>query len=98
MEGLSLTNFNNDAIVVQGPGSDLIEGNFVGVGPSGTGNGSGNQVGVFITLGSSRNTIGGTAVNRNVISGNNQQGLLLENGGIRQQDCQQLYRYRCNRG
>ena len=79
VEGLSLTNFNNDAIVVQGPGSDSIDGNFVGVAPSGSGNGSGNQVGVFIT-GSSGNTIGGTLADRNVISDSNQQGVLLENG------------------
>ena len=79
VEGLSLTNFNNDAIVVQGPGSNSIDGNFVGVAPAGSGNGSGNQVGICIT-GSLGNTIGGTLADRNVISDSNQQGVLLENG------------------
>ena len=78
VEGLSLTRFD-DGIVVQGPGSDLIAGNFVGVSPSGTGFGWGNQVGVLVT-GGSANTIGGTLADRNVIAGNNQQGVLLENG------------------
>ena len=63
VEGLSLTRFR-DGIVVQGPGSDSIFGNFVGVNPSGTGYGWGNQVGIFVT-GSSGNTIGGTLADRN---------------------------------
>ncbi len=78
IEGLSLTRFN-DAILVQGPGSDAIVGNFVGANPSGTGYGWGNQFGIFIT-GSAGNTVGGSVANRNLISANIQAGLLLENG------------------
>jgi hypothetical protein len=78
VEGLSVTRFG-EGIVVQGPGSDSISGNFMGVNPSGTSSGWGNQVGIFVT-GSSGNTIGGALADRNVIASNNQQGVLLENG------------------
>jgi len=70
--------FQDYAILLQGNGGNLIEGNFIGTNPSGTGaasNGVTRGIGVFS---SSNNTIGGTSpAARNVISGNNQSGIYI---------------------
>jgi hypothetical protein len=78
VEGISITNFAT-AILVQGGSNDSIVGDFVGTGPSGTSSGQGNQIGIELE-GSSGVTIGGTAADRDVISGNNQQGIFMEDG------------------
>ncbi len=77
VEGLSITGFA-DGILISGSGGDTITGNFIGTGPSGT-QGDGNQVGIEVQT--SGNTVGGTkAALRNLISGNNNQGVLLDDG------------------
>ena len=75
--GLAINRSPRDAIRIQGPGTNVIQGNFLGTDVTGTvarGNGEG---GVMIN-GSVGNLIGGTnAAARNIISGGNANGLYL---------------------
>ena len=72
----------NDGVFVQG-GSNLIEGNFIGTNMAGTA-ALANNVGVEISA-SSTNVIGGTTAGaRNVISGNDDDGILLSSLGAEQ--------------
>ncbi len=76
VEGLSITHFN-DGILISGAGGNTITGNFVGTNPTGTANSYNNQTGIEVQT--SGNVIGGTkAALRNVISGNNNQGVRLD--------------------
>jgi hypothetical protein len=78
VEGLSITRFA-DAILISGSGGNTITGNFLGTSPSGTSQGFGNQTGLEVQ--SSANVLGGNkAAMRNLISGNNNQGVLLADG------------------
>ncbi len=78
VEGLAITRFDH-AILVSGPGGNTLTGNFLGTNTSGTAQGYGNQVGIEIQ--SSGNTVGGSKpAARNLISGNNNQGVLLDSG------------------
>ena len=78
VEGLSITRFT-DAILISGSGGNTITGNFLGTNPSGTSQGFGNQTGIEVQ--SSGNVLGGNkAALRNLISGNNNQGVLLDDG------------------
>ncbi len=78
VEGLSITHFN-DGILISGAGANTITGNFLGTNPMGTAGGYNNQTGIEVQT--SGNVIGGAkAALRNVISGNNNQGVLLEDG------------------
>jgi hypothetical protein len=78
VEGLTITRFN-DGILISGAGASTITGNFLGTNPSGTAQGLANQTGIEVQT--SGNTLGGTKpALRNVISGNNNQGILLDDG------------------
>jgi hypothetical protein len=78
VEGLAITRFN-DGILISGAGASTITGNFLGTNPSGTAQGLANQTGIEVQT--SGNTLGGTKpALRNVISGNNNQGILLDDG------------------
>jgi len=78
VEGLSVTRFS-DAILISGSGGNTITGNFLGTNPTGTAQGYGNQTGLEVQT--SGNVLGGPkAALRNVISGNNNQGVLLDDG------------------
>jgi hypothetical protein len=78
VEGVSITRFA-DAILISGSGGNTITGNFLGTNPSGTSQGFANQTGLEVQ--SSGNVLGGNkAALRNVISGNNNQGVLLDDG------------------
>lgn len=75
VRGLSLTGFDN-AIYVTGPGGNVIEGNFLGLSPSGQA--SGNEATGVSIVDSANNTIGGsTALARNVISASGQYGIRI---------------------
>jgi parallel beta-helix repeat protein len=68
IEGLDIVGFGDAGIDVEGS-ADLIAGNYLGPGPSGTSAGPGNVVGVLV--GGAGNTIGGTtAAAANVIGFN----------------------------
>lgn len=71
-------------IVIAGPGiattRNVVQGNLIGTDPSGT-RGVPNSTGVLINGGASGNTVGGTTPGAgNVISGNDQNGILIRGG------------------
>ncbi len=69
IEGLDFTNLGGAAINLSSGGSDVVQGCYIGIGPTGTtvGNNTG-QNGILVN--SASNTIGGTtSATRNVISG-----------------------------
>ena len=75
LRGLELVNFKGDAIELLSGSGSVIEGNIIGLSPTGTDWGNGNGVNIS---GSAGNTIGGTNVaSRNVISGNATAGVLI---------------------
>ncbi len=66
-----------DGIRIEGDGSNTIEGNLVGVDVSGTGDLGNTSNGIYI-VGSPDNIIGGTSASaRNIVSGNDNNGILL---------------------
>jgi hypothetical protein len=68
-------------VAVYGDFGNLIEGNLIGTDVTGT-RALGNSVGVAVGFGASNNTVGGTATGAcNVISGNQQAGVLLGSNG-----------------
>jgi hypothetical protein len=80
IRGLAINRFTtNSDIVMWAAGGNVVEGNFLGVDPSGTFNrGTTNSVHVYAIAG---NTIGGTtAAARNLISGNTNPGVALNAG------------------
>ena len=79
---ISGNNWDGVKIYGQGGGAtgNLVQGNYIGTDVTGTAS-LGNSVGVVISNAPS-NTVGGTAAGaRNVISGNNQFGVLIANSG-----------------
>ena len=77
IRGLAINRFLGDGIRIEGNGTNVIEGNFLGVGLSGNsdfGNGEGG-----VTIYQSRNNlIGGTTLSaRNIISGSNLTGIYI---------------------
>ncbi len=79
VEGLAITRFN-DGVLISGSGGDAVCGNFIGTTTAGNAYGYGNQVGIEVQA--SGNTVGGTkAAMRNVISGNGNQGVRIDDGG-----------------
>ena len=83
IRGLSITGFPGAGISLSGPPS-VVEGNYIGVKPDGTGPGGNGSGGTFhggIVVGSQGNRIGGTtAATRNVISANNPSGIVISEG------------------
>ncbi|HEX8073006.1 MAG TPA: LamG-like jellyroll fold domain-containing protein [Pyrinomonadaceae bacterium] len=70
--------FQDYAIVLQGNGGNVIEGNFIGTNPAGTVAASNGVTRGIAVFSSSNNLIGGTSpAARNVISGNNQSGISI---------------------
>jgi len=77
IRGLIINNFAGAGIVLQGVGSNQIVGNYIGTDSTGT-QARGNRDGIYI-LGTPENVIGGTTpAERNVISGNNDDGINFE--------------------
>ena len=79
VRGLALVGFSGSGLVLEDGGGDLVEGNDLGVLPSGTvkGNGTG------LTVMSSSNTIGGSASGAgNLLSGNASFGLVITSGTL----------------
>lgn len=78
IRGFAITGFAREGIKIAGPGSNLIEGNYIGLDPTGTTAKPNNSYGIHI-LNSASNRIGGTtAATRNVISGNRSDGILVQ--------------------
>ncbi len=80
VRSLIITRFSADGIRIEGAGSNVVEGNFIGIGFSGIGD-LGNGEGGITIYRSSDNRIGGTnAAARNVISGGNLTGIYVIDG------------------
>ncbi|MDB5310735.1 MAG: repeat-containing protein, partial [Gemmataceae bacterium] len=83
IRGFVINGFGSEQIELTGGGNDLIAGNYLGTDATGTtavqyGSTSGAVHGVYI-VGSSNNTIGGTtAADRNLISGNQGDGVAID--------------------
>ncbi len=79
VRGLSINRFAYDGIRIELNGTNVIEGNFIGVGLSGNSD-SGNGEGGVTIINSQGNIIGGTiSAARNVISGGNLIGIFIQN-------------------
>jgi parallel beta-helix repeat protein len=79
IRGLAINQFAAQGLLLQGGGTNQVQGNFIGTDPSGTIARRNSLQGIWIN-GSSGNLIGGTdATNRNVISGNGDVGVYLGN-------------------
>ncbi len=75
IRGLVINRFSLHGVQVQGTGSNIIEGNFIGTDPGGTIDRGNTQLGVGI-FDSSNNTVGGTTgAALNLVSGNNIHGV-----------------------
>jgi hypothetical protein len=74
---LVINRFRGNGIVLLSGGTNVIEGNLIGVSLSGSAD-LGNSANGILVSNSVNNVIGGTsATSRNVISGNNQNGILI---------------------
>jgi len=79
IRGLAINGFGAQGILVQGAGTNMIAGNYLGLDLSGTAARGNTQQGIWID-GSHGNVIGGTnAADRNVISANGDAGIYLLN-------------------
>ena len=79
IKGIASNRFNYFGILIVGSSNNVVTGNFLGTNASGTAPDA-NWIGVG--LGTSHNTVGGTtAADRNIISGNNVDGVQLSAGG-----------------
>ena len=77
VRGLAIDRFSGDGIRIEGNGTNIIEGNFLGVGLSGNSD-SGNGEGGVTIYRSRGNLIGGTTpASRNIISGGNLAGIYI---------------------
>ncbi|MDW8241221.1 MAG: right-handed parallel beta-helix repeat-containing protein, partial [Acidobacteriota bacterium] len=75
VRGLVINRFGSNGIVIEANGGNLIEGNFIGTNLTGTADLGNSNDGVRI-FGVPTNTIGGTTTTaRNIISGNNSDGV-----------------------
>ncbi len=75
---------NSDGVKISGSGTtgNLVQGNFIGTDAAGTFLRPNSFAGVKISLGAAGNTVGGTAPGaRNVISGNNANGIEISDAG-----------------
>ncbi len=78
IRGLAIVGFSGSGLVLAAPGGDLVEGNDLGVLPSGAVRADGTGLTI---VSSSSNTIGGGGAGLgNVISGNSGFGLAIESG------------------
>ena len=79
VRGLVINRFSGNGISLQNIGGSVIAGCYIGTDATGTAASPNGQNGIFIT-GGAANTIGGlTAAEGNVISGNSQNGIVIQN-------------------
>jgi hypothetical protein len=78
VRGLAIGNFGGDGVALSSGAGNLIQGNFIGLSPSGVGSAPNAGNGVDIGLGSRGDVIGGaTPAARNVISMNGHYGVYI---------------------
>ncbi len=84
IRGLAINRFSGQGIAIQGSGamSNTISGNYIGIDADGTADLGNTQNGIAIYSGARNNTVGGdTAGERNVISGNDGNGIVISGDG-----------------
>ena len=84
VRGLVINNFDLNGIAITGVGAtgNIISGNYIGTDSTGNADQGNGWNGIYIGLGASGNTIGGSSpADRNIISGNNQSGILIDGAG-----------------
>jgi hypothetical protein len=84
IEGLVIDHFTGAGLVLSGTSNSLIQGNFIGIDPSGA-TAAGNSTGILFGYGSTdaNVTIGGTTAGaRNVLSGNFGTGIILNYSAV----------------
>jgi CSLREA domain-containing protein len=80
VRGLVINRFNGSGIQLETNGNNTIQGNYIGTDLVGSADRGNASYGIHV-FGVSNNTIGGTtAATRNVISGNDSDGICLESG------------------
>jgi CSLREA domain-containing protein len=83
VKGLVINRFKGDGIEMRTSGDNVVQGNFIGTDATGTADLGNTRDGVVITSGASHNTIGGTTEGaRNVISGQDREGVLIAGAGV----------------
>jgi hypothetical protein len=85
IEGLVINNFDGDGILINSGNSNTVSGNFIGTDATGTVAKPNTHAGVEFQLTSDAmgNTIGGSsAADRNIISGNGTDGVLMNGPGM----------------
>jgi len=81
VRGLAINRFAQRGIVLESGGGNRLEGNFIGTNAAGTVDLGNSNDGILID-GASGNTIGGTtAAARNIISGNDEDGIVIFGSG-----------------
>ncbi len=81
IRSLAINRFQDEGIDIRSD-NNLVAGNHIGLTPAGTGALGNTGVGILLTDGATNNTIGGiVATDRNVISGNSQNGILINATG-----------------
>lgn len=81
IRGLIINRFDGSGIRLQTGGSNVVTGNYIGTSAAGTADLGNNASGVMLDN-SPNNTVGGvTPSARNILSGNNQYGVLLNGAG-----------------
>jgi len=79
VRGLVVNRFLRSGIRLEGNGTNVIQGNYIGTDVNGTNNSGNGEGGVYIYQ-SAANLIGGTnAAARNILSGSNLAGIFIEN-------------------
>ncbi len=81
IQGLGIVNFSENGLSLSGSGarSNLLAGNFIGVGANGTVAGANNGCGILLKGVGSNNVIGGEVeADRNIISANRKHGIQIE--------------------
>ena len=84
IKGLIINNFALHGIVITGVGAtgNIISGNYIGTDSTGNADLGNGGNGIYIASGASGNVIGGSSpADRNIISGNNQSGILIDGTG-----------------
>jgi hypothetical protein len=81
VKGLVISRFSTGIAINGDSSNNRIEGNFIGTGSSGAVDKGNRSDGVLVANGASENVVGGTApAARNVISGNDENGILIDSG------------------
>jgi len=79
IRGLVINRFSGNGISLQNSGSDVVVGCYIGTDATGTSAAANGQNGIFVS-GGAGDTIGGlTSAEGNVISGNSQNGIVIQN-------------------